>query len=615
MRNKKLEVRQRFDVRMLFFYASVPALLGMLLFHIMQMQWFEHEKYALQANQNRLNIVPVLPVRGEIIDANGKGLAINRIAYRVLLIPERVADLNATLNTLAEMLVWSPAKLTLIRKRIHRARRPDRPVLLDDKLQWPNVAPLAARLHHLPGVDVEAGSYRQYPYAELTSHLIGYLSLARKRDLDAGYLPTEFIGRTGVEKSFEAKLHGQPGHQQEEVDARGRRVAVVKRAPPVMGDRIQLALDIDVQKAAADALGERTGAVVVMDVKTGGIIAMLSKPGYNTNRFITGLESEQWNAWLNNPEKPLLNRATQAAYPPASTFKLVTALGALKNGIPLANGSTFCPGYLELADRKLHCWKHIGHGKVTLNSALVHSCDVYFYQLGDRLGMMAISDAAHEWGLGDKTQIDLSPEARGIIPTHEPYMMATFKSSHTKRKKWFRGETMITAIGQGLLTVTPLQMARLAAAIANGGSVLKPQLLADSQAEVLHQVDIKPAQLQKVQQAMRGVVLNPHGTAHRVLSKAPWAVAGKTGTAQVVKILRNEKKGLSKEELLRRHRDHAWFMGYAPYDNPKIAIAVFVEHGGHGGSSAGPVAAAIIETMAAKQARTGIHLGSEGEKP
>jgi len=615
MRNKKLEVRQRFDVRMLFFYASVPALLGMLLFHIMQMQWFEHEKYALQANQNRLNIVPILPVRGEIIDANGKGLAINRIAYRVLLIPERVEHLNATLNTLAGMLAWTPAKLTLIRKRIQRARRPDRPVLLDDKLQWTNVAPLAARLHHLPGVDVEAGSYRQYPYAELTSHLIGYLSLARKKDLDAGYLPTEFIGRTGVEKSFETKLHGQPGHQQEEVDARGRRVAVMKRTPPVMGDRIQLALDIDVQKVAADALGERTGAVVVMDVKTGGIIVMLSKPGYDTNRFITGLESEQWNAWLNNPEKPLLNRATQAAYPPASTFKLVTALGALKNGIPLANGSTFCPGYLELADRKLHCWKHIGHGKVTLNSALVQSCDVYFYQLGDRLGMEAISDTAHEWGLGDKTQIDLSPEARGIIPTHEPYMMATFKSSHTKRKKWFRGETMITAIGQGLLTVTPLQMARLAAAIANGGKVLKPQLLAGSQAEVLHQVDIKPEQLQKVQQAMRGVVLNLHGTAHRVLSKAPWAVAGKTGTAQVVKIIRNEKKGLSKDELLRRHRDHAWFMGYAPYDDPKIAIAVFVEHGGHGGSSAGPVAAAIIEAMAAKQARPGIHRDTKGEKP
>jgi len=601
MHNNKLEVRQRFDVRMLVFYASVPALLGLLLFHIMQMQWFDHEKYALQANHNRLNVVPVLPVRGEIVDANDKGLAINRIAYRILLIPERVEHLDTTLNALADMLGWTPAKLALIQKRIQRVRRPDRPVLLDDKLQWSNVAPLAARLHHLPGVDVEAGSYRQYPYAELTSHLIGYLSLARKKDLDGGYLPTEFIGRTGVEKAFETELHGHPGHQREEVDARGRRVAVVKRTPPVMGDRIKLALDIDVQKAASDALGERTGAVVVMDVKTGGIITLLSKPGYDTNRFITGLESEQWKAWLNNPERPLLNRATQAAYPPASTFKLVTALGALKNGIPLADGSTFCPGYLELADRKLHCWKHIGHGKVTLTSALIQSCDVYFYQLGDHLGMAAISDTAHEWGLGDKTQIDLSPEARGIIPTHEPYMMAAFKSSHTKRKKWYRGETMITAIGQGLLTVTPLQVARLAAAIANGGKVLKPQLLANAQAEVLHQVDIPPEQLKKVQHAMRGVVANLHGTAHRVLSHAAWTVAGKTGTAQVVKILRNGSKNLSKAEILRRHKDHAWFMGYAPYENPKIAIAVFVEHGGHGGSSAGPVAAAIIEAMAAKQ--------------
>ncbi|MFQ5345001.1 MAG: penicillin-binding protein 2, partial [Mariprofundus sp.] len=573
MRNKKLEVRQRFDTRMIFFYASIPVLLGMLLFHMMQMQWFEHEKYALQANQNRLNVVPVLPVRGEIVDSNGKGLAINRIAYRVSLIPERVEHLDGTLDTLAEMLVWSQAKRTLIYKRVQRARRPDRPVLLDDKLQWDNVAPLAARLHHLPGVNVEAGSYRQYPYSELTSHLIGYLSLARKKDLDAGFLPTEFIGRTGVEKAFETKLHGHPGHQREEVDVRGRRVSVVKRVPPVMGDQVRLALDIDVQKAASDALGDRTGAVVVMDVKTGGIISLLSKPGYDTNRFITGLESEQWNAWLNNPENPLLNRATQAAYPPASTFKLVTALGALEKGIHLANSSAFCPGYLELADRKLHCWKHSGHGKVTLNSALLQSCDVYFYQLGDQLGMPAISDTAHAWGLGDKTQIDLSPEARGTIPTHEPYMMAAFKSSHTKRRKWYRGETMITAIGQGLLTVTPLQVARLAAAIANGGKVLKPQLLADTALEILHQVDSQPGQLQKVQHAMRDVVLNPHGTAHRVLSKAPWSVAGKTGTAQVVKIHRNAKGKMSKEELQRRHRDHAWFMGYAPYEDPKIAIA------------------------------------------
>jgi len=602
MRNKRLEIRQRFDVRMLIFYAAVPLLLGLLLFQIMRLQWFEHAKYMLQSEQNRLNLVPVLPVRGEITDAHGRKLATNRIAYRVSLIPERVDRLDSTLKTLADMLAWSPTKRALVHKRILRARRPDRPVLLDDKLLWHQVSPLAARLHHLPGVDVTAGSYRLYPYAALTSHLIGYLSLARGDDIDSGYLSTEFLGRTGVEKSFESMLHGHPGHQREEVDARGRRVAVLHRTPPVMGKQIQLALDIDVQQAASDALGDRTGAVVVLDVHTGAVIAMLSKPGYDTNRFITGLESQQWQAWLNNPEKPLLNRTTQAAYPPASTFKLVTGLAGLQQGAHLARNTTTCPGYLQFADRKLRCWKRTGHGKVSLHKALVQSCDVYFYELGDQLGMAAISDAAHEWGLGEKTQIDLPPEARGIIPTHRPYMMAAIKNSHTKRKKWFRGETMITAIGQGALTVTPLQIARLAAAIANGGKILKPQLLAGQPAEILHQVSIKPAYLLRIQQAMRDVVQSPRGTAHRTLSGAAWAAAGKTGTAQVIKMSQHDNKGISQQELLRRNKDHAWFMGYAPYKHPKIAIAVFIEHGGHGGGSAGPVAAAVIDALADKEA-------------
>jgi len=607
MHNKLLEIRQRFDVRMFIFYAAVPLLLGLLLLQIMRLQWFDHEKYMLQSEQNRLNLVPVLPVRGEITDAHGKKLAINRIAYRVSLIPERIGHPDQILDVLAAMLAWSPAKRARIRKRILRARRPDRPVLVDDKLHWNQVAPLAARLHHLPGVDVTAGSFRQYPYGELTSHLIGYLSLAREHDIDTGYLPTEFIGRTGVERSFEPILHGHPGYQREEVDSRGRRVAVLQRTAPIMGKQIQLALDVDVQQAASDAVGNRTGAVVVMDVHTGAIIAMLSKPGYNTNLFITGLESQQWQAWLDNPEKPLLNRATQAAYPPASTFKLVTAMAGLQHGARLARGHTFCPGYLQFADRRLRCWKRRGHGKMTLHSALVQSCDVYFYKLGDQLGMAAISDEAHEWGLGEKTRIDLPPEARGIIPTHRPYMMAAIKNSQTKRKKWFRGETMITAIGQGALTATPLQIARLAAAIANGGDILKPQILANQPAEILHHVDIRPQDLRKIQQAMRGVVTEPHGTARRVLSHAAWAAAGKTGTAQVIKMSQHDNKKLSKTELLRRNKDHAWFMGYAPYKKPQIAIAVFIEHGGHGGSSAGPVAAAVINAMARKQIAMAAH--------
>jgi len=601
MSKQQLEIRQRFETRMLCFFLATPVLLGLLLFQTMQLQWFEHDKYQLQADQNRLNIMPVLPVRGEIFDANGKGLAINRIDYRVSLIPERVGDLDATLATLSQMLHWSDNHQRVLRKRIQRTR-PDRSVLLDDKLQWSEVAPLAARLHHFSGIDVQAGSYRQYPFAELTSHVIGYLALANQDDVQAGFLPSEFVGRSGVEKAFETSLHGHLGHQREEIDAHGRRVAVLHTTSPVMGDSIHLALDADIQQAASDALGERTGAVVVMDVNNGGIVAMLSKPGYDTNQFITGLESAQWQAWLNNPEKPLLNRAIQAAYPPASTFKLVTALAGLDHAAHLAEGSTFCPGYVEFSDRKLHCWKRRGHNTVSMHKALMQSCDVYFYQLADQLGMAAISDAALSWGLGVKTGIDLLSESRGIIPAQSPYMMAAIKDTQSRRKKWFRGETMITGIGQGALTTTPLQIARLAAAIANGGYILKPQILAGQQAEVLRQVDVSPKHLQSIQSAMRDVVRQPKGTAHRALASARWPVAGKTGTAQVVKLSGAKKSKLSAAQIKRHHQDHAWFMGYAPYDKPQIAIAVFVEHGGSGGSNAAPVAAAIIEAMAKKEA-------------
>lgn len=600
MRKQQLEVRQRFDMRMFFFFAALPLFFGVLLLHLLQLQWYEFEKLALQADENRLNVVPLLPVRGEIVDVNGRGLALNKIAYQVQLIPERVKQADKTLLYLAERLRWSEEKLNHIRRRVEQAR-PDRPVLLDDKLQWEQVSPIAARLHHLPGISVEAGSYRRYPYAELTSHLIGYLSLARKTDVEAGYLSNEFIGRTGAERSFEEQLHGELGSQQEEVDAHGRRIAVLSRNSSTMGSQVRLALNIEVQQAAAEALAGRTGAVVVLDVNNGGVITLLSQPGYNTNRFITGLESEQWESWLHNPEKPLLNRATQAAFPPASTFKLVTGLAGLQQGSSLANSSTFCPGFVELADRKLRCWKRTGHGTVDLHDAIVQSCDVYFYKLGDQLGMVELGEAARQWGLGEKTGIALSPESRGVVPAESPEMTTTLRGS--KRKRWFRGETMITAIGQGILTVTPLQMARLAAAIANGGQVLRPQILADAETEVISRPDIKPAYLKRIQEAMRSVVANPRGTAHRALSSLPWLAAGKTGTAQVVEMAQDDEEEISGEEQLRRHKDHAWFMGYAPYDNPKIAIAVFVEHGGHGGSDAAPVAAAVIRTMAEIEAR------------
>ncbi len=593
---RQLEPRRRFDLRLLVFHGAALLILLALFAHLAHLQWTEHRRLALQADQNRINILPVLPLRGEILDREGRGLAVNKVAWQVMMIPERVDDRKATLDRLAAMLHWSPRKRAAIEKRIRRARA-DRPVLLDDKLAWPQVAPITARLHRLGGIDVQAGAFRFYPEAALTSHLIGYLSLARRQDLQRGRLAAEFVGRAGVERAFDDALRGKPGIQREEVDAHGRRVAVLDRTPPQKGETIRLALDLDLQRAAAQALGKRTGAVVVMDVNTGAVLAMLSQPGYDTNRFITGLETEQWQAWLHDPRKPLLNRTIHAVYPPGSTFKPITALAGFRAGMPLAVGHTTCPGYLELADRKLRCWKREGHGRIGMRRALIESCDVYFYELGDQLGMAAISEEAARWGLGEKTGIVLT-ESRGVIPATQPRLTRLLHDAGARRMKWFRGETMITAIGQGALAVTPLQMARMTAAIANGGMILKPRLRAGQPPVVLRQVDVAPDALMRVRRAMRAVVADPRGTAHRALGNAPWSVAGKTGTAQVVAMAQDEEK--PKTPTKDWHRDHAWFIGYAPYEHPKIAFAVLVEHGGHGGSAAAPVAAAIVRTMARK---------------
>jgi len=594
----QLDTRRRFERRIMFFFGAIALLLGVLAIHILHLQWIEHHKLAQQADRNRINVLPVLPVRGEIVDRKGRELAINKIAYQVIMIPERVEKLDETLQQLAGALQWSQDKLEQVRQRIKQSR-PDRPVLLDDKLQWATVAPIAARLHHMSGVDVQVGTYRYYPYADVMSHLIGYLSLARTEDLQNGYLPTEFIGRTGIEKSFESVLHGQLGSQQEEVDVHGRRISVLKSEAPVMGTELQLTVNAKIQQAAAAALGKRTGAVVVMDVHTGAIIAMLSRPGYDTNQFITGLETEQWQAWLNDPRKPLLNRATQAAYPPASTFKLITALAGLQQHNELATGTTTCEGFIELADRKLRCWKRTGHQKIDLHRALVESCDVYFYELGDQLGMGTISDEAERWGLGVRTGIELPPESRGLIPTHNPNMMEAIRHvGNWKRLKWFRGETMITAIGQGAVTVTPLQMARFAAAIANGGQILKPELNMVAKPVVQSTVDVDPLQLQTIREAMFDVVNAPTGTAYWHMRGLPWKAAGKTGTAQVIAMSQDDEKDVSPE--YDRHKDHAWFIGYAPFKDPQISFAVFVEHGGHGGSAAAPIAAALIRAAASE---------------
>jgi len=587
------EIRSRFMRRTRFLQWAAVLLLLLLFARLVDLQWLQHEGLLLQAERNRINVVPILPTRGEIVDRRGLGVAVNHVSYRLTLIPERAEDIAAVLGKVQRMMHWPDGRLRSLQKRIAHSRK-DRPVLLADKLEWEDVAMVAARLHQLPGVDVQAGTHRFYPYGALTSHLIGYVSLARPDDLQHGVLASEKVGRRGVERSFEAHLHGQPGSQYEEVDAHGRRISAFKRTPPKMGGRLQLSLDVGLQQAASDALGERTGAVVVMDVNNGEVLALLSKPGFEPNRFITGLETEQWRAWVNDARHPLVNRAIQAAYPPASTFKLLVALAGEARQSPLINGATQCSGFIELGKRKLRCWKRRGHGHIDLHRALVESCDVYFYELGDQLGMQAISETAQQWGFGESTGIGIGPEATGTVP----------KVSNTHgARRWYRGETMITAIGQGAVTATPMQLARFAAAIANGGKLLKPQLLKGEPTQIERKIDVSEEDLTIVRKAMRDVVASVHGTAHRAMGRLAWTSAGKTGTAQVVSESQDDNSSArSKQKKLSKHnRDHAWFVGYAPYEKPRIAFAVFVENGGHGGSAAGPVAAAVVRYLAQQE--------------
>jgi len=582
----QFEIRQRYNWRIYLFMGAVVCMVLILLVRMVQLQWVQYNQHFVQSEDNRIHVSPILPTRGMMTDRNALGLAVNEVSYKITLIPERVEDLDATLASVQNLMGWTDKRMARLSKNIKQSRS-DRAVLLKDQLPWLSVAPLAARLHHYSGINVEAGTHRRYPYALTTAHMVGYLSLVRDVDVAKGYLRVEYVGRSGLERILEERLHGELGYKHEEVNAKGRRVALIKTVRPKMGENIQLSLDVELQKVAAEALQGRTGAVVVMDVHTGEVLTLLSMPGYDSNKFITGLNNEQWTSWLEDIEKPLLNRTTQAAYPPASTLKMATSFGGIAAGLRLASGDTQCPGYVELADRKIRCWKKKGHGKVDLHDSIVHSCDVYFYEMGDALGMVRLSEAIRKWGFGERTGINLPPESRGNVASNR----------HPSGRNWYRGETMITAIGQGSTTVTPLQMARFAAAIANGGKILTPLLEKGEAVRVVRNITVDGKALQKVRQGMRDVVADPKGTAYWQLSRAKWAVAGKTGTAQVVKMSDDDERTFSDA---RHHQDHAWFMGYAPFEKPEIAFAVFVEHGGHGGSAAGPVARAIVDHWAEK---------------
>ncbi len=551
-----------------------------------------------RSKNNRIRSVRIQAPRGDILDRTGRLLAGIRPCFNVCIIREDVENMEALLTRLYPLLGETEAE---IRTRLHvGSTEPSYiPVIIKRGINWKTLSMIEARLFYLPGVSIEVTPAREYPYGSVAPHLLGYLGEISEQELRSGRYknryPGDLVGKCGIEARFEPELAGKDGQQKLEVDARGRLVRLIDKRPAVSGDNLYLTIDLDLQEACEEAMKGKSGAIVAMDPQTGQILAMVSSPGFDLNDFVKGITKTQWKA-LNNPvTRPLLNRAFQCSYAPGSTFKIVTAAAALEEGIVTKNTILNCGSSYRLGRRVFRDWSWRGHGETNLHKALVESCDTYFYQVGLKLGIRKIARYARAFGLGSKTGIDLPDENPGLVATpgwkrrryHEP---------------WQKGETLITAIGQGFTLVTPLQMARLISAVANGGRLYRPiymeKILAPDghcvvsfHSEVMGTLPVSRSHLRTIRLGLLGAVQEDKGTGKQCRVSGVH-VAGKTGTAQVIGQARRRR---NEKDMPFKFRDHAWFVAYAPAERPELAVAVLVEHGGHGGSVAAPIARKVFE--------------------
>ncbi|HET9112857.1 MAG TPA: penicillin-binding protein 2 [Burkholderiales bacterium] len=586
--------------------AGIVVLLFLfLLGRFFYIQVIQYHHYFALGESNRISFLPIPPNRGIIMDRNGVVLAHNYSAYTLELTPAKIDDLDATIDQLSRLVNITAADRKRFKKTLSESRNFDT-LPLRTRLTDVEVARVAANRYRLPGVEVKARLFRQYPLGTSASHLIGYIGRMNDADVAAlqkagrydNYRGTDHLGKVGIEQSYETLLHGKTGAEQMETDANGHAVQSLARIAPVSGDNLVLYLDSKLQAIAEQAFGNYKGALVALDPKTGGILAFVSRPDFDPNMFVDGIDTADWDALNNSPDHPLIDRALRAAYPEGSTVKPFMALAALHYGLRSPEDVIADPGYFSLpgSTHRYRDWKHGGHGMVNMHKAIVVSCDTYFYRLANDMGIDRMHQYLSQFGFGRKTGIDLQGELPGLLPSRE------WKAKHSKQP-WYPGETVIAGIGQGYNLATPLQLAVATAALANGGMTMRPQLVEaviDSRTgqrrlvppQPLTRIDIPPDQLKVIVDAMIDVT-RPGGTASAASAGAPYLIAAKTGTAQVVGIRQNEK--YDARHVLAANRDHAVFIAFAPADNPKIAVAVFVENGGHGGSAAGPIARAVMD--------------------
>lgn len=599
--------REQYQFRLRLGVAALIMLLcfGVLLIRVFHLQVLRFDHYQTLAENNRISLVPIVPNRGLILDRNGVVLAHNFFAYTLEITPSKVDDVEAVIAELAKIVEVTPNDRKQFKKFRDQSHSFES-IPLRTHLNETEAARFAVNRYRFPGVEIKSRLFRHYPQGKLGAHLLGYINRINDADMKAlerdghisNYKGSDHIGKDGLEESYERQLHGTTGFQQVEIDADGHAVRVISSTPPIPGDNLVLAVDSELQDIAEKAFGNRRGAMVALDPTNGEVLALVSMPTFDPNLFVDGIDSENWKALNESLDKPLINRTIKGTYPPGSTFKPFVAMAGLENDKRAPPFSISDPGFFTLPGKahRYRDWKPEGHGHVDVQRAITVSCDTFFYGLAMDLGIDRLTGFLKHFGFGQKTGLDIGGERSGLLPTPE------WKAKRWKQK-WYPGETVITGIGQGYTLVTPLQLAYATAMLANNGAAVKPHLVSSIQQSLngvttplpittVERVQLKPEHMELVKLGMVDVT-KPGGTAASIGAGATYSIAAKTGTAQVVGIKQGEKYNAS--ALDERHRDHALFVAYAPAEAPRIALAVIVENGGHGGSAAGPIARQVMD--------------------
>lgn len=595
--DKDQETTNMFTRRSLFIGALQAGCLVLLGSRLAWLEIVHGKKYKMLSDKNRINLKILMPTRGIIVDRYDKPLARNEQNFRVLVTPEETDNLEATLLKLAEIIELSPKQIQRTLKQAkHKAAFV--PLNIKDKLNWEEVAKIEVNLPDLPGLSIDVGEIRSYPYNEATAHLVGYVGAVNKSELTGDpvlTLPGFHTGKTGLEKKYDKTLRGTAGTAEVEVNVSGRQVRELKRNKGKTGQKVILTLDAELQAYTQKRLStEKSASAVIMDVHTGAIYTLSSSPSFNPNDFTKGLSAETWEELLANPGHPLNNKASGGQYPPGSTFKMITALAGLEEGIINSRTKIHCPGHYNFGKDRFHCWNRSGHGNVDVIASLAESCDIYFYDMATKLGIDKLAVYAERLGLGKKYGFEVPGERGGLVPTKR-WKMGYFGSS------WHPGETIVASIGQGYMQATPLQLTVMTSRLVNGGYAVEPWITSS----IGDQLPLSPKwpklgfqrhSLSILHKGMNRVVNHSSGTAHASRIETPgMSMGGKTGTSQVKRI--NEKlreEGISNQDLPWRYRHHALFVGYAPANNPRYACCVVVEHGGSGSATAAPIARDLL---------------------